>query len=126
MPDGENIPPAQDRIDRESLVLWDGDEPPRVDKSIYLRLIEMAGGGVHLHSTARPEEVGGVMVQLGALMGGKGVLDGKFVQSELSCQVVEFPLLGVQTSTHTTVSDCSRYSETSAIGKPSASRIPLR
>jgi hypothetical protein len=35
-------------------------------------------------------------------------------------------LLGVQTSTHTTVSGCSRQSETFAIGKPSASRIPLR
>ena len=49
--------------------------------------------GVDAHGVAGQEEVGGVAVELGALMGAEGVFDRELVQSELAGELVQL-LLG--------------------------------
>ena len=63
--------------------------------------------------------MGGVVVELGALVGLEGVLDSELVEAQLVGS-----LLGSRRSTQTMVSGRVRCSETSATEKPSASRTP--
>ena len=76
---------------------------------------------------AGQEQVGGVAVELRALVGAERVLDGEFVQAELGGQLVEL-ILGRATEVdpHHGVGLARGSSDTSATGKPSASRAPLR
>ena len=79
------------RLDREAVVLADGDQPPLVDERVHL------GRGQHAvvvepHGLARQEEVVRVAVELRPLVGAQRVLDGQLVEAELVAQLVE--LLG--------------------------------
>ena len=50
------------------------------------------GLGVDAHRVAGQEQVGGVAVELGALMGSEGVLDRELVQTELAGELVQLLL----------------------------------
>jgi len=89
---GRSVPPLEHWMDREPVVLADGDEPAVVDERIDLRLIETATLDVDAHSMARQEQMRCVPVELGTLVRFQGVFDGKLVQPELSGQLVKlFP-----------------------------------
>ena len=83
------VPPFADRFHRELFVLADGDEPALRDEGVDLGLRELALLDVHPDGVARQEGVGGVAVDLGALVRPEGVLDGQLVEAELVRQFVQ-------------------------------------
>ena len=91
---GGAVPALEHRLDREPVVLADGDQPPLADEGVDLGLVEAAGLGVDPDRVAGQEQVGGVAVELRALVGPERVLDGELVEAELGGQLVELFLGG--------------------------------
>ena len=89
---GRAVPALEHRVHREAVVLAHGDEPALVDERVDLGLVELAALGVDAHGVARQEQVGRVVVELGALVWAERVLDGELVQAELTGELVELLL----------------------------------
>ena len=86
---GRAVPALQHGSDREPVVLADGDEPAPADERVDLCRLQDAVVGVHADGLAGQEQVGGVAVELGALVWSQGVLHGELVQAELAGEGVE-------------------------------------
>ena len=65
-----------------------------MDERVDLRRLQDAVVGVHVDGLAGQEQVGGVAVELGALVWSQGVLHGELVQAELAGEGVELLLGG--------------------------------
>ena len=86
----------------------------------------VAGFGVDPHRVAGQEQVGRVVVELGALVGAEGVLDGELVQAELAGELVELRLRrAAEVDPHHRVGLLQVVGDVGD-GKPSASRTPSR
>ena len=124
---GGAVPALEHGVDREAVVLADGDQPARADERVDLGLVERAALDVDPDRVAGQEQVGGVAVELGPLVGAErrprppARAGSSSSASSWSCSST------VRRSRPRRPCRAARgSSETSATGKPSASRTPLR
>ena len=128
--DGEirrTVPTGEHGVDREPVVLADGDEPTVVDEGVDLGLVETAAVGVDAHRVAGQEEMRGIRVELGSLMGAERVLDRELVQAEFTGQLVKLRPSREHRSPPTP--PCRAAPDTPRpprAAKPSASSTPFR
>ena len=76
---GRPVPTLPQGVHREPIVIADGDQPAVTHEGVDLEVDEFPAVRIELHCVARQEPVGGVVVELGSLMGPEGVLDRELV-----------------------------------------------